>query len=149
MSRQHLALAFLFLTYEVSGEICKCQVKTDRVVTVPDCGQGFPNKRNSLAKGKTAASIFLNQDSKGEILTATPNPFSHSLTISFKNNKTAKEIYNLSLLNSNGSTVITKSVIANTTVSLSTEAFPAGTYLLTLRSHDGTVKSIRVVKVNQ
>ena len=48
----------------------------------------------------------------------------------------------------NGSSIMSKSIVPNTIISLNTENYAAGTYLLTLRSRDGTVSTMRVVKIN-
>ncbi len=144
----YMVTLFIYSIDPNDGGLCKCKVKTDLEVHVPNCGQGFPNKGSLLVKGKMASSIPINRDNGNEILTATPNPFSHTLSVQFKTNNLAKAAYTLSLLNANGSSIMSKSIVPNTTIALNTENYAAGTYLLTLRSRDGTVSTMRVVKIN-
>ena len=133
-----------------NGDLCKCMVHRDHVINVPDCGQGFPPRSNgSLAKTAFPLSV----SGGNELLTATPNPFNNSLTVKLTNAKEGKNgkeaVYTLSVLNSAGSTLSTKSIAPNSTIVMNTQNYAAGTYLLTLRSRDGTVKSRRIVKINQ
>ncbi len=151
MRHQLLALDFLFLTCQGNGEVCKCQVKTDREVTVPDCGQGFPNKRSLLAKGKTASSILINQNSRGEILTATPNPFNNFLTVSLQGeikNSDSKASYSLSVVDADGKTISTKSINGSENLlRFNTTSYASGMYLLILKSTDGLTQATKVVKI--
>ena len=140
----------IFTIDPVKGDLCKCVVRRDRRIDVPDCGQGFPPRsNNSLSKTASPLSV----SSGNELLTATPNPFNNSLTVKMTNDSEGKNgkgaVYSLSIINTAGSTLNTKSIAPNSTIVMNTQNYAAGTYLLTLRSRDGTVKSRRVVKINQ
>ncbi len=63
---------------------------------------------------------------------------------------TDKSRYTLSLMNANGATVASRDdVQSNTSVQLDTSTYAAGMYLLVLKGSNGTVKSTKVVKINQ
>jgi hypothetical protein len=142
-----------------NGEVCKCNAKISYNFDVPDCGQSNGDRLSKIQKANKQGAMKVNNrpTSKGVtrgavILSATPNPFNQTLSVTVKNSKEnsgSKLPYNLVLLSANGSTISTKSIDANSTVEINTATYPSGVYLLTLKGADGVTQSTQVIKVNK
>ena len=122
-------------------------------VFVKDC----KGDKSFLARTtKTISRSALSKSSAENInstafLIATPNPFKQTLSIFVKTgeDKNLKTVYILTVLNASGATLATKRILPNTTLQLNTAAYPAGVYLLNLKSSDGVSQSLQVVKINK
>ena len=139
------------------GKICECEGSIDYEIDVPepDC-QGekvISLKSKSIIVNKKFSAIpAFTPKSENITVTAKPNPFSRSLSVSIKqtiNDKALKGVYTLAFLDANGSTLTTKSISANSITEINTATYPAGIYLLVLKGTDGKTESTRVVKINQ
>ena len=152
----HVTLTVYVLTAD--GDICKCYASRDHDVEVPDpdCESRLAAPKNNLfVKDKptvsSAKGIADDLTSTGITLSAKPNPFSGILSVTMQQKgdvKSAASNYTLSLVSPSGAAIATKPIAANSTVELNTVSYPAGLYLLTLKSRNGTIKSLRAVKIN-
>ncbi len=157
-----------------SGNACRCNEQISKLVCVegPALKKVFlksnpkANKKNNtpLHPGQNSLSTTAKKGSEINI-TATPNPFSHSLIVSLQSPvfsqagsakssnlspDTKTETYSISLLDANGAKVLTQpNVKVNTTMQIDTKTYAAGVYLLTLTGSGGILKTTRVVKINQ
>ena len=101
------------------------------------------NVKKSLAKTRDASTMSL---------VASPNPFTHSLSVSFTASAirgSTKPRYTLNLTNGYGATLLSNRITGNLTLQLNTKSYPAGMYVLSVRGSDGTVLSKKVIKIGQ
>lgn len=137
------------------GEICECREKCSTRIRV--------NRRDREGRrwycGERIEPWPDPQDKKADEITmnATPNPFRDRISVSFVTAKAdpkvktdiASQFYTLSFLGTDG-TVMQARSLANlrSTVNFQTAHYSAGMYYLMLRSGDGKVRSVKVVKIN-
>ena len=107
--------------------------------------------KNTCKGGKVGAiTVSKGKQEAGISMTATPNPFNSSLTVTFKGAEEATQTKgNLSLIDTNGKTIMTQKITNLTIpVRLDTKSYSSGSYLLTMQGADGTLQTTQLVKIN-
>ena len=137
----------------ITGDVCNCSA----TITY-SLDEALARYAKNAVKNSRLAGTRNHIKSTGKrpnkpsiLLTAKPNPFTQSLTVILNaSEKTphAQTRYSLSLININGATVLSKTISNSIPVILDTKSYASGIYLLTVKGSDGTIKSTKVLKIN-